>query len=233
MSPRTAIPLTCARCARLAQLRPSARRISTSGARQTSHRAPEQGEPAPAPKDDSAQPRREPGALSRRLEEATEEALLSHSGRRAVDEAGFSPELKERLMAKIAAANPSSPVLSRHVAPGAGEGTRHHAAAQPWTGEEAAEDTALRMLDDAKPRLPRDLRGPAVPPPVTRRRVGGAARAAGARDRAAAYRDTGLSDTERGQLKEEFADRFGSGVRNMPSMMPAVTTGLASMANRR
>lgn len=237
MPPSTAVPLTCARCARLSQQRLRGRFLSTSRPSQTSRNTPERDPPAPSSADGtpaserretSAPAAAEPGALSRRLEEATEEALLSRSGRRSIEEAGFSPELKSRLAARISAANLSTPVLERDIAPGAGEGTRHHASAEPWTGTEAAGDAVLRMLDDAKPRLPRDLRGPPVQPPVMKRRVDGPRRAAGARERAESYRDGGLSDREKSQLKSEFADRFGPGVRSMPSL-----TGLASLANER
>lgn len=235
MPPRTAVPVACARCARLSRQRLSARPISTTRPSKAPPSSAERDTPGPSSKGDTADSSKqedpdsgEPGALTRRLEAATEDALLSRSGRHAINEAGFSPELKARLLAKVSAANPSTPIPERNIAPGAGQGTRHHASAQPWTGTETTEDAVLRMLDDAKPRLPRDLRGPPVQPPVLKKRVDGPARAAGARERAESYRGGGLSEKERGQLKSEFADRFGPGVRSMPSL-----TGLASLANER
>lgn len=219
MPPRPA-PLACARCARLPQR--LSRPMSTSRPQPTQRPAEND-----TPKQDAA-PTSEQGALSRRLEAATEEALLSRSGRRAVEEAGFDPDLKARLVARISS-TPSTPGVSeRHVAPGAGSGTRHHATAQPWAGAESTEDAVLRMLDDAKPRLPRDLRGPPVPPPVAKRRVDGPQRVAGARERAESYRETGLSKDERRQVAGEYAEKFGPGVRSVPSL-----TGLASMADAK
>lgn len=221
---------TCARCARtLPRSLHAPRPFSTSRPSRDDSKPPQASQApdttATATKDTPApeEPQKQ-GAFTRRLEEATEEALLTRSGRRAVSEAGFSEDLKARLEARISAASASSP----EIAPGAGSGTRHHATSTPWTGTESTHDAVLRMLDDATPRLKPELRGPGVQPPVAKRRVGGAQRAAGARERAETYRDTGLSERERGARKEEFAEKFGTGVRGVPSL-----TGLASMADQR
>lgn len=192
----------------------------------------------------------EPGFMARRLEEATEEALLTggRPGRRAVEDAGFSEELKERLLAKVkdaqfrsehacAFAEAEAPTL-------AGEGSRLIAASKPWTGEVATEDAVLRMLNDAHKPFKRELRGPVKLPdlqPVEMRmnwegNVSAGKRAASARDKAAVYsgmgfkdREKGLSDEEREVLRKEFRERFKPAARAMPTTL----TGLASLANER
>ena len=195
--------------------------------------------------------------MTRRLEEATEAALATRSGRRAVAEAGFSEELKERLYSKIAdsqfreehgAAITAAGLDPRNMGsiPGAaGEGTRAVATGAPWTGEEAQADAVLRMLNDARKPLPPELRGkPKIPSPIpidTRLRrdpiVSPGRRAANARERASAYTglglraaDThGLSDEEKEAMKREFKDRFAPAARSMP----ATVAGLAELANKR
>ncbi|PTB70073.1 hypothetical protein BBK36DRAFT_1156621 [Trichoderma citrinoviride] len=182
--------------------------------------------------------------MTRRLQEATEEAMYSggSSGRRAVEDAGFSDELKEKLLSKIADANfrqeHASAFTERDLTSTAGEGTRHVATSAPWTGEEATEDAVLRMLDDARKPLKPELRGkfqppvidprvkrtPVVPPPQ---------RALKARDRASFYagmgmkEDKGLSEKEREELKSLFRSRFEPVAR----VMPATPSGLAALAN--
>src|SRR5690606_25144957 len=130
MPPKTAIPVACARCAGLSRQLLPARPFATSRPSRAARRSSERDTSGPCPKKDAADSSEqespgssEPGALTRRLEAATEDALLTRSGRRVVDEAGFSPELKARLLAKVSAANPSTPILERDVAPGAGQGT--------------------------------------------------------------------------------------------------------------
>lgn len=227
MPPWTYPLTTCARCCARSlppslPVRPFATSRPSKDNSDPSDATSSQTKDTPGPKEEPE----EQGALTRRLEQATEEALLTRSGRRAVSEAGFSPDLKARLEARISAASPATP--SPDMTPGAGSGTRHHASSAPWTGTESTHDAVLRMLDDAKPRLPRELRGPGVAPPVVKKRVGGAQRAVGAKERAETYRETGMSERERGERKGEFAERFGPGVRGMPSL-----TGLASMADQR
>ena len=190
--------------------------------------------------------------MARRLEEATEEALLSggRAGRRAIEESGFDEELKARLLNKLADARfnadhtsaLSEAGVDSRVPDVAGEGTRHLAAAQPWKGEETPEDTVLRMLNDAHKPLAPWIRGkPTIPSPVPvdmrmRRETALSAghRAASARDRAQAYaglgvREKGLSEKEREAVKREFRERFQPGARAMPNTM----TGLAALANER
>ncbi|PKS12606.1 hypothetical protein jhhlp_000814 [Lomentospora prolificans] len=182
---------------------------------------------------------KEKGALHRRLEQATEEALISggRSGWRAIEDAGFSEELKARLYDKVAAAKSYSAegLAGTQIAPGAGAGTRLHAEAKPWTGEESHEDAALRMLDDSKRKLPPDLRGrPVIPPPtlgVTGNKASGVKRAAGARELAQSYRTEGkgLTEGEREEFLRELRERFQPGARGLPNTI----SGLASLANER
>ncbi|KAK5658469.1 hypothetical protein OQA88_1858 [Cercophora sp. LCS_1] len=191
--------------------------------------------------------------MARRLEEATEEALLTggRAGRRAVEEAGFSEELKSRLLDKLAdakfesdnAAALAEAGVGDRIPSAAGEGTRHIAASQPWTGEESHEDAALRMLHDARKPLAPGLRGkpkipqPSVPVDMRLRRDSAASkgqRAASARDKAQAYaglgvKEKGLTEEERKALREEFRERFRPGARAMPNTI----SGLAALANER
>lgn len=179
--------------------------------------------------------------------------LLSggRAGRRAVEEAGFSNELKSRLLEKLAdakfqsdnAATLAEAGVGDRINSAAGEGTRHIAASQPWTGEESHEDAVLRMLNDARKPLAPGLRGkakipqPSVPVDMRMRReaaVSRGQRAASARDKAQVYagmgmKETGLSDEEREAVRREFRERFTPGARAMPSTI----SGLAALANER
>jgi hypothetical protein len=190
--------------------------------------------------------------MARRLEAATEDALTSGpGGQRALSEAGFSDELKARLLDKISAAAfetdhagaLSEAGLSERVHAAAGRGTRETAAAQPWTGTESTEDAVLRMLDDAHKKLPRELRGrptlPALKPVDMRitgqQRVSAGRKLAGARDKAGVYAGMGLkekgglTEEERAAVKKEFRARFAPGAGPMPNSV----TGLAELANKR
>ncbi|KAK4102457.1 hypothetical protein N658DRAFT_423126 [Parathielavia hyrcaniae] len=194
--------------------------------------------------------------MTSRLQQATEDALLTggRAGRRAIEEAGFSEELKAKLLDKVAtakfhqehsAALAEAGVATSRIPDAAGLGTRAVASAQPWTGHESAEDAVLRMLDDARRPLPPELRGKGKPPapapaPVVdlrlRREVGVSPgrKVAGARDKAQAYagfgvKDKGLSEEEREAVKREFRERFAPGA----SAMPSTVSGLAALANER
>ncbi|KAF5564307.1 hypothetical protein FNAPI_2200 [Fusarium napiforme] len=190
---------------------------------------------------------KELGPLARRLEEATEEALFTggRAGRRAVEDAGFSEELKERLLNKIADANFKSENANAFAEAGlsstAGEGTRHIASAQAWTGEESTADTVLRMLDDAKKPLAPGLRGKFQPPPVDMRLQKQPMRSAGekvakARDKVNTYvgmggqqAKNGMSEDEKEAWRKELRERFEPGARALPNSI----TGLAALANER
>ncbi|TDZ39359.1 hypothetical protein C8035_v003342 [Colletotrichum spinosum] len=236
-------PFVCGRCLRSAsRIRPgsplpkryySADRLSDT--------------PAAAARDQkSNKPEEEKGAMSRRLEEATEDALLSggRAGRRAVEDAGFDAELKERLLDKVKTAQFRSEFASAfaeaEMPNAAGEGTRSMATSQPWTGQESQSDNVLRMLNDAKKPLKPELRGQYQIPPVDMRigqapKVNAGQRAANARDRASTYvglgiKDKqGLSDEEKEAMRKELRDRFAPAARALPNTI----SGLASLANER
>jgi hypothetical protein len=185
---------------------------------------------------------KEEGALTRRLRDMSEEALESggHGALKAVEEAGFSADLKAQLEQRIAAANfrsseadlPAS--ASRH--------TRDLATAEAWTGTESLHDASLRMLNDAhKPlRLGRPPKMPGVPPPQSidtgrkRNSDGRGLRLANARDRSTVYAslkdDEDMEAADREKRLQELKDRFEPNAR---AMVPGSIQGLASLANKR
>ncbi|PSR77657.1 hypothetical protein BD289DRAFT_352193, partial [Coniella lustricola] len=198
----------------------------------------------------------EPGPMARRLEEATEEAMFTggRAGRRAVEDAGFSEELKNRLLSKLADAKFQDEHqgalreagLVGNIPEAAGTGTRDLAAAQPWTGEETQSDAVLRMLHDAHKPLAPGLRGKAkapllasIPadmrlkrqPPVTAgRKVANAKQAAGAyADWTTKDRSKGLTEHEREAMRKELRERFAPAARALPNTL----SGLAALANER
>ncbi|KAJ8066306.1 hypothetical protein OCU04_005384 [Sclerotinia nivalis] len=188
---------------------------------------------------------KEQGAMSRRLAEATEDALLEggRAGRKAVEEAGFSEELKARLLERVEAskfrAENASAFTEASLASNIGRGSRDVATAQAWTGQEAAEDTVLRMLDDVRRPLNPTLRGPGkIPSPVVDLRLKGQAkqrpgqRLANARDKTSIYaisKDSQISEQEREEMRKELKERFTPGARAMPNSI----RGLAALANER
>ncbi|KXJ97009.1 hypothetical protein Micbo1qcDRAFT_155749, partial [Microdochium bolleyi] len=198
-------------------------------------------------------PAPEPGAMSQRLQEATEEALLTggRAGRKAVEEAGFSDELKERLFSRIQDAKfraEHAGAFAEAGIPRAADRDAYAAATTPaWTGTESTEDAVLRMLNDAHKPLARNLRSAGKPKypdlqPVELRirpeaRPSAGQRVASAREKAAVYtglgmkgkKDTDLTDEEREARTAEFRERFKPAGRTMP----ATLQGLASLANER
>ncbi|KAK1991962.1 hypothetical protein LX36DRAFT_321418 [Colletotrichum falcatum] len=238
-------PFLCSRC-----LRPSGRRIDTrihpARRRFYSSDRPTEATEAPSPDQRKDEPPKEKGAMSRRLEEATEEALLTggRAGRRAVEDAGFSEELRERLLDKVQTAQFRSKYASAFAEasmPGAaGEGTRAMVTAKPWTGEESQPDAVLRMLDDARKPLKPEMRGKFQTPPVDMRirkelRTSPGQRAADARERASTYtgmglkEGSGLSAKEREEMRQEFRERFAAAARAVPTSI----SGIESLANER
>jgi hypothetical protein len=183
--------------------------------------------------------------MSRRLAEATEDALLEggRAGRKAVEEAGFSEELKEKLLERLEAAKfrskNAAAFSEAEISSNVGRGSRDLATGQAWTGTEATEDTVLRMLDDARKPLKPGLRGPAkIPSPVVdlrfkrepKQRPG--QRLANARDKTSIYaisKDTNMTDKEREDMRKELKERFTPGARAMPNSI----RGLAALANER
>ncbi|KAJ4307821.1 hypothetical protein N0V94_009602, partial [Neodidymelliopsis sp. IMI 364377] len=183
------------------------------------------------------------GAFARRMRSMSEEALESggHSARKAVEEAGFSAELKAQLEQRIAAASlqtseatlPAS--ASRH--------TRDLATTAAWTGTESIHDASLRMLNDAHKPLRaggRPTPGPAVQMPQNidtgrkRSKAGTGIRLANARDRTNMYAsvksDTELEEADRQKRLQELKDRFDPHAR---VIVPGSIQGLASLANKR
>ncbi|CAN8104475.1 unnamed protein product [Discula destructiva] len=217
---------------------------------------PSHASPPPPPKPPPPPPP-PPGPMARRLEEATEEALLTggRAGRRAVEDAGFNEELKQRLLNKIADAKfreDNDAVLREvglvgNVPTSAGPGTRDIASSQPWTGQESDADAVLRMLNDARKPLQPGLRGsrPKIPVPAgvpvdmrlkRQPAVSPGHKVANARDAAGVYSDmarkekeTGLSDAEREKYKQELRDRFTPAARALPNTL----SGLTALANER
>ncbi|KAK4238378.1 hypothetical protein C8A03DRAFT_15156 [Achaetomium macrosporum] len=229
--------------------RTASRSLSTdnAGSNASPNTSPHASDPNP-----DHDPDPEPGAMARRLQQATEDALQTggRAGRRAIEEAGFSEELKAKLLDKVAGAKfdqeNSAALLqagiTSRIPDSAGLGTRAIASAQPWMGQESTEDAVLRMLEDAHKPLAPGLKGkskPPIPGPVDmrfRREVGVSAgkRVSSARDKAQAYagmgmNDKGLSDEEREAMKREFRERFTPVARAVPNSISA----LAALANER
>ena len=261
MAGRTALPYVCARCISRS-LRPNGAKFTIPSTKSYATK-PGASDDQPATtseppnvvngnSDSNAQTNasHEPGPMSRRLLEATEEALLTGgtAGRRAVEDAGFSEELKERLLAKVKDAQFRSQYASAfseaNLPPSAGVGTRITATSQPWTGEETTEDAVLRMLTDAHKSLSRELRRrPTISElrPVDMRmrqqaKLNPSHRAATARDRASVYAGLGikesessLSEEEKAARREEFRERFQPGARALPNTV----AGLTALANQR
>jgi hypothetical protein len=244
-------PYTCARCLR-AKRRPSRFRTIAGGTTRTiANAATQRNDPQDGPSQASASntevrdggaEEKEEGALTRRLRQMSEEALESggHGALKAVEEAGFSAELKAQLEQRIAAANfrsseaalPAS--ASRH--------TRDIATAEAWTGTESIHDASLRMLNDAhKPmRLGRPPRPPGIQMPKSvdtghkRGKEQRGMRLANARDRSGIYvsvkTDAEMDADDKAKQLQELKDRFDPNAR---VIVPGDISGLASLANKR
>lgn len=194
-------------------------------------------------------------ALARRFSALAEDALTaspSRASKLATDEsaaAAISEELKEALAARVASADFSSThaqsISLASLPTSAPKQARDIAAARAWTGEEALEDTVLRMLVDKHKPLRggggrRTTSAPAPAPVDMRprstlapRRTGGQ-RVASAREQSLEYslrKDAaagGLSGEERDELKRMFRDRFE------PTGRPVATVqALMSLADQR
>lgn len=183
--------------------------------------------------------------MARRLQEATEEALLTggRAGRQAVEDAGFSEDLKEKLLSKIADAKFQNEYSSTFSQAGiSSTGTPNPVGsfgdAAPWTGQESTPDAVRRMLEDSKKQLSPELRRKHQPGPIDPRikrapAVSAGQRLSAARDKATVYssnnNNSGLSDAEREEMKREFRERFEPAAR----AVPATLSGLAALANER
>jgi hypothetical protein len=183
------------------------------------------------------------GAMSRRLEQATEDALMEggRAGRRTIEAAGFSEELKARLLERVEAATfkseHASALAEAEIGSNAGRGTRDIASAQAWTGTESTEDAVLRMLNDAHNPLKPGSRGsPKLPvidlrPRRESKRTSGQ-RLANARDKTSVYaisKDAAMTDKQRDDFRAELKERFAPGAGAMPNTF----RGLAALANER
>lgn len=193
-------------------------------------------------KESEVEAEKEEGAFTRRMRNMSEEALESggHGAIKAVEEAGFSADLKAQLEQRIASANLRSSeaelpdYASRH--------TRDLATTEAWTGTESLHDASLRMLNDAhKPlRLGRPPRMPGVPIPQSidtghsRSKEGRGLRLANARDRSTVYAtikdDENMEAFDREKRLQELKDRFEPHAR---AIVPGSIQGLASLANKR
>ncbi|KAK7546286.1 hypothetical protein JOL62DRAFT_204945 [Phyllosticta paracitricarpa] len=257
MNRATAVrPFICARCLRASQqnlvaVAPPRRWLSNSPHRtQSSSPAPKPEPPKSNDANKDGEQRKESeekGAMTRRLEELTEEGLVS-GGRRAqkaaTEEAGFSEELKKELEERIANASFRSEYAGQigyaNLPASAGKGTRDIAGAQAWTGEESVEDASLRMLNDAiKPMRGAKPRPPPVRLPTrvdTGRKSasdpGAGVRLANARDKTSMYadlKDSSMTQEEKEKLRREMKERFQPAGRSGAMSIRA----LESLANER
>lgn len=235
-------PSFCTRCLRPRQTTAKGRAIS---ARFQSHDAPRDVREARG-EQDVHQEEKEEGVMSRRLAEMASDNLETggRSARKAVEEAGFSEELKARLQEKIASANFQSDNAGAfaqvNMPASAGRQAKDLAAAEPWTGSESLIDASNRMLQDAhKPLRVKGARrgaGVRMPGKVDAGRPSNApktgARLANARDKTSYYetvKSKDMSEEERAKYRQELKDRFSPGAR----VAPASIQGLTSLANER
>lgn len=182
--------------------------------------------------------------MSRRLSQMSEESLRTggRSAEKAVEEGGFSEELKRELEEKIANASfrneYASAFAEANLPQSAGKADRDNATADPWTGTESVEDASLRMLNDAYKPLRGTPRTQAVrtPPRVDtgrpKRKAEAGTRLANARDRTSIYesmKDSGLPEEEKERFRKEMKERFQPGARSVP----ATVQGLSNLANQR
>lgn len=183
--------------------------------------------------------------MSRRLADMSEESLESggRSARKAVEEAGFSEDLKRQLEEKLANATfrseNANAFAQANMPASAGRGTRDVAAAQPWKGTESDFDASLRMLNDSyKPmRGPAKIPGIRGPPPKVdtgrpKNKAGAGTRLASARDRTSIYnflKDPEMPESDKEKFRKQMKEKFQPGAR----AVPATIQGLASLANER
>lgn len=186
----------------------------------------------------------EKGALSRRLEQMREEALETggRSAQKAVEEAGFDESLRKELEDRILTTNfrnkYAGAISEANLPTSASRGTRDVAGAAPWTGTEALEDTALRMLQDSHkplrgvPAKTGSVRTPVKVDTGRPKPNGRGERIVNARDRSSYYsfmKEGSMNEKEREQMRKEMKARFDPNARSLP----ATLQGLASLANER
>lgn len=186
--------------------------------------------------------------MAGRLAQMTNEMIEQggRSAKKAIEEGGFSEELKKKLEARLQESSfrsENAAAFAQVSLPSsAGKGTQGIAAAEPWAGTERLEDAALRMLNDAHkplrgvgtPKIPT----PRGPPASVDMRMKKAVqkshgeRLANARDRTSVYalsQDPSLSENEREKMRKILKERFTAGARPMPGSVQ----GLAALANER
>lgn len=204
--------------------------------------------PAPPPPSQDTKPSAadvEQGAMSRRLQSATEEALYEggSAGRKAVEEAGFSDELKAKLLDRLQdtdfKSTYSASITEASMPAYGGRASRDIATAKPWTGQEATADAVHRMLQDAHKPLKPTLRGKNAAPlvdlrlqPRTRQTSG--QRLAAAKEKTNNYnlaQDPNLTEKEREEIRAGLNERFGPAVRGGGA--PTSFRGIEGLANKR
>ncbi|KAL5628552.1 hypothetical protein BROUX41_003300 [Berkeleyomyces rouxiae] len=202
------------------------------------------------------------GPLAQRLQDATEEALFTggRRGRQAITDAGFSPELRDALLAKLAAADMTTPQpltgaasAAASMPAAADRGARDTALMRPWTGQEERADGVLRMLNDAHKQLAPELR--AKPPgagagagvvvnlrPRRAQWLSPGQRVTHARDAAAEYavsqgagaaRATAVAAEGEESERDERRRMFKERFEPGTRALPHSVSGLASLANER
>ncbi|EAT78220.1 hypothetical protein SNOG_14349 [Parastagonospora nodorum SN15] len=224
MTPSAAIrPYTCARCLRAnrrpIRLRTTAvgptRRYANAAAQAKEAEDGQHGKAPASQVDKDGGEEKEEGAFTRRMREMSEEALESggHGAIKAVEEAGFSADLKAQLEQRIAAANLRS-----------SEADLRRIRLPPYT-----RPCHYPSMDWHRPmRLGR----PPRPPGATKEQRG--VRLANARDRSGIYvsvkTDEELDAEDREKQLQELKDRFDPNAR---VIVPGDLNGLASLANKR
>lgn len=180
------------------------------------------------------------GAMSRRLEQMSEESLETGARRasKTIEEAGFDEGLKRRLQERIASTNfrndHANAFAQAEMPSTASRHSRELAAAAPWSGTESTHDASLRMLNDSiKPaKTLKPIRGP--PPKIDTGRPNSTpssgVRLANAREKTSAYAFLKeLPDEERERFRKEMKERFTPAARSLPMTIK----GLESLANER
>lgn len=172
--------------------------------------------------------------MTRRLVELSNENLETggRTARKAIEEAGFSEDVKNQLLERISSSNVSraqhpSSYAQAEMPASAPKQAREAAGTSHWTGTESLPDAALRMLNDVHKPMRVPFRVPNTQRPPKRVDTGRPAkgssssgvRLANARDKTSMYsylQDTNLSDHEREQMRKELKERFSPAARSAP-----------------
>ncbi|KAK6330172.1 hypothetical protein TWF730_004668 [Orbilia blumenaviensis] len=199
----------------------------------------------------------EDGAMRRRLEDLEEQSRLANprrhikaiqaqeSGELSTPSSGSEglEALKERLSKKIQNADFESEhagsIAYARLSDAAGKETRETAMARPWSGTDSLEDSVLRSLHEATPRLRGKVTAPtsrtSLPTNLApMRRMSKNERIVSARDRAGQYplmkkAESELNDEEKEARSRMFKERFEPGARAMPNTIQ----GLTALANEK